>query len=296
MTASQRPSDAEGHGTNRLILVLLALFPREFRNAFGGEMREVFAAQHRAAAAEGRAALARLWARTVTGMLRAAWHERRGGTRHARGPLVQWADLRYTIRRLAAARGFAFAVVATLAICIGANLTIFAAVDSILLRPLPFPDAGRLVTIYNTYPRANVMDDGASIANYYERRGRIAAFSGVSLYRDDAVIVGEAGSTEREFVMRVSPDFFATLGLRPALGRVFREEETTFANASAAMLSDAYWREQFAADPAIVGRTIRIDGAAHVIVGVLPRKFRFLSSKARLFLPLARRSRMHRRR
>jgi putative ABC transport system permease protein len=228
-----------------------------------------------------------LWARTITGMLCAAWYERRGGTRPARGPLVQWADLRYTIRRLATARGFAFAVVATLAICIGANLTIFAAVDSILLRPLPFPDASRLVTIYNTYPRANVMDDGASIANYYERRGRIAAFSGVSLYRDDAVIVGEAGSTEREFVMRVSPDFFATLGVRPALGRVFREEEMTFANASAAVLSDAYWREQFAADAAIVGRTIRIDGAAHVIVGVLPREFRFLSSKARLFLPLA---------
>jgi predicted permease len=267
--------------------VLLALFPREFRDAFGTEMGEVFAAQHRLAAAEGRAAIAQLWARTVAGMLRAAWHERRARTRHEVGPVVQWADLRYTIRRLAVARGFAFAVVATLAICIGANLTIFAAVDSILLRPLPFPDAGRLVTIYNTYPRANVMDDGASVANYYERRGHIAALSAVSLYRDDAVIVGDVGTTEREFVIRVSPEFFATLGLTPALGRAFREAETTFESASVAMLSDGYWREHFAADPAIVGRTIRIDGAAYVIVGVLPRDFRFLSSRARLFLPLA---------
>src|SRR3954454_24789614 len=211
-------------------------------------------------------------------MLRAAWNERRGGTRPARGPLVQWADLRYTIRRLASARGFAFAAAATLAICIAANLTIFAAVDSILLRPLPFPDAERLVTIYNTYPRANVMDDGASIANYYERRGGIAALTGVSLYRDDAVIVGEAGSTEREFVMRVSPDFFATLGISPALGRAFREEETTFDSATVAILSDAYWRQQFAGDPAILGRTIRINGARYAIAGVLPREFHFLSS------------------
>src|SRR5262249_9954075 len=151
--------------------------------------------------AEGRAAIAQLWARTVNGILRAAWHEWRAATRREVAPIIQWADLRYTIRRLAVARGFACAVVATLAICIGANLTIFAAVDSILLRPLPFPDASRLVTIYNTYPRANVMDDGASVANYYERRGQIAALSAVSLYRDDAVIVGDAGTTEREFVM-----------------------------------------------------------------------------------------------
>jgi predicted permease len=287
MTASQRTSEDHGRRTSRLFRVLLSLFPREFRDAFGPEMGEVFAAQHRVAADAGRAATGRLWARTVTGMLRAAWHERRDGTRHDVAPLIQWADLRYTIRRLAVARGFAFAVVATLAICIGANLTIFAAVDSILLRPLPFPDAGRLITIYNTYPRANVMDDGASVANYYERRGHIAALSSVSLYRDDAVIVGDAGTTEREFVMRVSPEFFATLGLMPALGRAFREEETTFDSASVAMLSDGYWREHLGADPAIVGRTVRVNGAACVIVGVLPQDFRFLSSKARLFLPLA---------
>jgi predicted permease len=287
MRPSERTSEDGGRRPSRLFFVLLALFPHEFRDAFGTEMAEVFVAQHRRAAAEGRAATARLWARTVAGMLRAAWHERRSHTRYDVAQLIQWADLRYTIRRLAVARGFAFAVVATLAICIGANLTIFAAVDSILLRPLPFPDAGRLVTIYNTYPRANVMDDGASVANYYERRRHIAALSAVSLYRNDAVIVGDPGATEREFVMRISPEFFTTLGVTPALGRAFREEETTFGSASFAMLSDEYWREHFAADPAIVGRAIRINGAAYVIVGVLPRDFRFLSSKARLFLPLA---------
>jgi predicted permease len=272
-----------------IMRLLIALFPRAFRHAFGGEMREVFDAQLRAARATGgRAAVCRLYARTTTGMIAAAWRERRATRTPRRGPLVEWTDLRHTLRRLAATPGFTFAVIGTLALCMAANLTIFAAVHSILLRPLPFPDAGRLVTIYNTYPRANVMDDGSSIANYYERRGgRVAAFTSVSLYRDDAVIVGETGSTEREFVMRVSPEFFSTLGVRLALGRTFHDGETAFGSDRVAILSEPYWRQQYASDPAAVGRSIRVNGTPFTVVGVLPAGFRFLSSRARIFLPLA---------
>jgi hypothetical protein len=172
--------------SDALFLLLLALFPRAFRDAFGEEMREVFAAQVRAARASGgRREAARLWRRTVIGMIGAAWRERRDSrTRSPRGGSVFGAsDLRHAVRRLAAAPGFTAAVVGTLALCMAANLTIFAVCYSILLRPLPFPDAGRLVTIYNTYPRANVMDDGASVANYYERRGHIRALDGVALSR-----------------------------------------------------------------------------------------------------------------
>jgi predicted permease len=269
--------------------LLLALFPRAFRDAFGEEMRDVFAAQARAAAAAGPGAVVRLWLRTIAGMTAAAWRERRAA-RPPSGPrrrVFRTGDLRHAVRRLSATPGFTATVIATLALCMGANLTIFAVVDSILLRPLPFPEPDRLVTIYNTYPRAGVLDDGASVANYYERRGRIRALSGVSLYRDDGVIVGEAGNTEREFVMRVSPDFFATLGVAPELGRAFREEETVFGADRAVILSDAYWRQQYAADRGVVGRRLRINGAAYEIVGVLPREFSFLSSKARIFLPLA---------
>ena len=267
--------------------LLIALFPRKFREAFGTEMREVFEAQLKAARAQGVRAVARLWMRTLTGTIGAAWSERRQARRPGRGRLVEWTDLRYTVRRLAATPGFTFAVTGTLALCIGANVTIFAVVHSILLRPLPFPDADRLVTIYNTYPRANVPDDGASVANYYERRGRIAAFRGVSLYRTDAAIVGDTGSTEREFVMRVSPEFFATLGVPPMLGREFRDDEMTFGADRVAILTEPYWRQQFGADQAIVGRGIRINGTAFRIVGVLPPGFSFLSSRARIFLPLA---------
>ena len=272
-----------------LFRLLAALMPRAFRDAFGEEMREVFAAQRRAARAEGWSAVARLYARTATGMAAAAWRERRERTpRSLRGgPVFGWSDLRHTVRRLVAAPGFTLAVTGTLALCIAANLTIFAVVHSILLRPLPFPDAGRLVTIYNTYPRANVMDDGASVANYYERRGRLTTVSSVSLYRTDAAIVGETGGTEREFVMRVSAEFFTTLGVPPMLGREFRDAEMTPGNDRAAILTEPYWRQQYGADPGIVGRDIRINGTAFQVVGVLPPGFTFLSSRARIFLPLA---------
>src|SRR5690606_8875650 len=99
-------------------------------------------------------------------------------------------------------------------------------------------------------------------------------------------VVGEPGSTQQEAVMRVSPDFFRTLGVGPAMGRSFNEVETTApVENHAAILTDAYWRQHFNADPHVLGRDIRVNGAPRTIVGVLPPGFRFLSSEARLFLP-----------
>src|SRR6187200_750695 len=134
-------------------------------------------------------------------------------------------NLRYAFRQLRKSPAFTVTALATVAICLGANLAIFAVINSILLRPLPFPDADRLVTIYNTYPKAGVENDGSSITNYYERRGNIPAFSSlsISLYRPEPV--GEEGSTEQEQVMRVSAEFFTTLGVGPIMGRPFAEAD-----------------------------------------------------------------------
>jgi len=197
------------------------------------------------------------------------------------------ADFRLACRSLLKSPGFTGTAIATLAICLAANLAIFAVVDSILLRPLPFPDAGRLVTLFNTYPKAGVARDGASLTNYYERRGRIAAFSALAEFRADAAIAGEPGATERVDTARITPDFFATLGRPPALGRSFEDREMIPGADDAVILSDAYWREHFQADPAVLGRTLRLDGTRRRIVGVLGPDFRFLSSTARLFVPLA---------
>lgn len=196
-------------------------------------------------------------------------------------------ELNYAARLLRKTPGFLATALLTLAVCLGANLTIFAVIDSVLLRPLPFPAPDRLVTIFNTYPKAGVERDGSSLTNYYERRGHISAFTSLSIYRYGTEIIGEPGSTEREQTMRVSPDFFATLGLGPVIGRTFTEEETTSQTDTVAILSDTFWRQRFSADPHVIGRQIRVNSVPRTVIGVLPPAFRFLSSDARVFLPLA---------
>jgi predicted permease len=214
----------------------------------------------------------------------------RGDCREARGlqlfdELVR--ELRYSFRSLRKSPGFTATALLTLALCLGANLTIFAVVNAILIRPLPFPKAGDLVTLYNTYPKAGVERDGSSVTNYYERRGQIPAFSSLSIYRDGSSIAGDAGSTERLPVMLASPEFFTTLGVSPALGSIFTDAETTYQTDGVALLSDAYWKDHFNADPQVIGRKIRTDGRFRTVIGVLPPGFRFLSSKAQLFFPLS---------
>ena len=194
-------------------------------------------------------------------------------------------NLRYAFRQLRIAPAFTLTALATIAICLGANLAIFAVINSILLRPLPFPEADRLVSIYNTYPKAGVENDGSSITNYYERRGNIPALSSLSIYMERSEVVGEPGSTEQMGVVRISPDFFATLGVRPALGRSFTEEEG-IQQKNVVILTDTFWRERFNSDPNVLGRQTRINGIPREIVGVLPPGFRFLSSEARLFVSM----------
>ena len=196
-------------------------------------------------------------------------------------------DTRHAVRLMRRSPGFTFTALATLALCLGANLTIFAVVDSVLLRPLPFPDAGRLMSVFNTYPKAGVPNDGCSLTNYYERRGKIAAFSHVAAWRDGTSVIGETGATERIPTTRVSPEFFETLGMPPIIGRGFTEPETTYGADRVAVLTDAYWRQRLNADPNVLGRTLRVNGASVTIVGVLPPGFRFLSSTSRLYFPLA---------
>src|SRR5438034_4478563 len=196
-------------------------------------------------------------------------------------------NLRFAFRQLCKAPAFTVSALATVAICLGANLAIFAVINSILLRPLPFPQSDRLVTIFNTYPKAGVENDGSSLTNYYERRDNIPAFSSLSIFRDFSEVVGETGAAEQTEIMRVSPDFFATLGVNLAMGRSFTEEEAAVAeNNGVVILTDAYWRQRLNSDRNVLGRDIRVNTMPRKIVGVLPPDFRFLSSEARLFLPI----------
>ena len=214
----------------------------------------------------------------------------KGECRQARGLAVfdeLVRELSYAVRLLRKTPGFTITALLTLGVCIGANLTIFAVIDSVVLRPLPFPHAERLVTMFNTYPRAGVLRDGSSLTNYYERRGQIPAFSALAIYRYGTAIIGEPGATEREQITQVSPEFFATLGRGPSLGRVFKEEETTDQTDNVAILTDTYWRKHFNADSHAMGRQISVNGDRKTVIGILPADFRFLSSEAQLYFPLS---------
>lgn len=208
--------------------------------------------------------------------------------REARG--VRLADelkreLRHAFRLLRKAPGFTITALLTVAICLGANLSLFNVIDSILLRPLPFPDPSKLVTLFNTYPKAGVDRDGSSITNYYERRGQIGAFSSLSMYRSGSVTVGDPGATAREQITQVSADFFETLGRGPMMGRTFVEQETVPGADNVVILSHEYWHAHFNNAPDVIGKTLRVDGITKTVVGVLPPEFHFLSSQARLYFP-----------
>ncbi|HOW63745.1 MAG TPA: SUMF1/EgtB/PvdO family nonheme iron enzyme [Candidatus Paceibacterota bacterium] len=137
-------------------------------------------------------------------------------------------DLRFGLRMLRKNPGVTVIALLTLALCIGANLTILAVIDAILVRPLPFPVSDRLVTIFNSYPKAGLDRGGASFANYYSRRGNIPAFSHMAAFKPDTAIIGEPGSVEPREIMRITPESFATLGVGPTLGRAFMEDEMTY--------------------------------------------------------------------
>src|SRR4030095_10170318 len=196
-------------------------------------------------------------------------------------------NIRFAFRQLLKNPGFTGVAVLTLAICLGGSLAIFAVVDAVLVRPLPFPNPNRLVVIHNTYPGAGIERGNASVANYFERRQAIEALGSVSLFTEVPYIVGDAGSSRRVATARVTPEFFRTLGVPLAMGREFTDEELDFATHNVAIITDQFWRSYFDGDPNVLGRTFVMQTFSITVVGVLPPNFRYLSSRAQIFLPFA---------
>lgn len=198
-------------------------------------------------------------------------------------------NFRFAARLLQRNPGFTAATVLTLSICLGANLTIFAAVNSILLRPLPFPDASRLVTTVNSYPLSGSPHSAASLPNYYDYRERIKAFASTAIISrvSEHAIVSATGSPYRVERDRVSPEFFQTLGVPLLMGRPFSDAEMAYARSGVAILTYEFWQSYFNGDSKVVGRTFQMDGATTTVTGVLPKGFRFLSRHTQLYIPAA---------
>ncbi|MCC5023319.1 MAG: ABC transporter permease [Candidatus Synoicihabitans palmerolidicus] len=192
--------------------------------------------------------------------------------------------IRFALRRLRRTPAF---TVTALALCIGANLAIFTVVDVLVLRPLPFSEPERLVTVINSYPGAGHPRAGPSIPNYFARREAIDALANVALFDPVGGVIGETGSMRKVDGARVTPEFFATLGVPLTMGRMWGEDKFTYQTSGVIVLTHEFWQSHFGAAPDILGRTLIVDGVPASIIGVLPPRFRFLASKAQFFKPLA---------
>src|SRR5438874_9749109 len=185
-------------------------------------------------------------------------------------------DLRYALRTLAKSPGFTGVAVLTLALGIGPNTAIFSLVYGVLLKPLPYPESDRLVGLAETYQgNRSELDVTYDEFRFLEDHNPLLERLAVSTDVGFSVFTGDIA--ERVNGLRGSKDFFATLGVRPALGRDFLADEDQMGGASVAILSHGYWMRRFGGDPGVVGRAIALDGRPTTIVGVMPASFRWLS-------------------
>jgi putative ABC transport system permease protein len=185
--------------------------------------------------------------------------------------LVQ--DLQYALRQLRKTPGMAILAILTLALGIGANTAIFTVIQSVLLRPLPYPHADRLV---NIGPKADKPTFGStSWMNYVDIRNQSRQLDAVAGYSVDVTVVESTDSSISVLAPRVTPNLFSMLGAKPILGRTFTDAEGQSGGPNAAVLSEALWRETFHSDPNIVGKTIGAGGLSRTVIGVLPASFRF---------------------
>ncbi|MGA2770324.1 MAG: ABC transporter permease [Bryobacteraceae bacterium] len=183
-------------------------------------------------------------------------------------------DFIFGLKLLAKQRAFTAAALLTLALCIGANTAIFTVLENVVLRGLPFPQAERLVTMYNIYPGIGVSDRGSNgVPDYLDRRKMTNVFSEVALIGGAGYEVGMEGSPQRIQGRYVTPSFFQVLGVRPLVGRTFTEEEAVLGKEKVAVLSEGLWKDLFARDPHAVGKDIRLSGTPYRIVGVMPAAF-----------------------
>jgi predicted permease len=193
--------------------------------------------------------------------------------------IVTWVDglggdLRHGLRVFARAPLLTSLVVLTLSLGIGANAAIFSVFQAVLLRPLPYPGAERLVVLLDGRTGERGLTS-PTIPELVELRSAARSFDAVTFF--DARDFQITGTDEPQRVVgaRVEPSFLSMLGVRPALGRIFDEADGRSGNTSIVLLGDGLWRRHFAADPSVIGRTLNLNGASHEIVGVLPETFSF---------------------
>ena len=197
-------------------------------------------------------------------------------------------DIKHGLGSLRRDKGFSATVMLTLAIGIAAYTATFAIVNSVLLRPLPGPNADAIVLMSNEYPKAGAGDQSVSaVPDYYDRLRAVTALQEQALFQQADATLDINGTAERVSAMNVTPSFFKVVGISPERGRAFTAEEGEVGNENKVILSDALWHQLYGGDPSALGRELRLGGTPFTIVGVMPKDFGFVDPQVRLWVPAA---------
>jgi putative ABC transport system permease protein len=266
--------------------MVLSLLPPWFRKQYGTDMEQLFAEALAANRRRGRFAWLLAWIRGTADVIALAARIRWGGARTAavrqsehtgKGNTMSGfiQDIRWSARSLMRAPLFTLAVVATLAVGIGATVSMFSVLDAAMIRALPYPDSERLVFGRTTFGER--INSWTSYPDYMDYRDRTAVFESLAAILgglDQFTITGDH-EPERVQGTYVSVDFFPALGVAPALGRNFTADEAELGTPDVVMLSHGYWQRRFGGDTEVLGRMHTVDGSPHTVVGVMPAGFRF---------------------
>jgi putative ABC transport system permease protein len=193
-------------------------------------------------------------------------------------------DLRYGLRMLAKSPGFTAVAVLILALGIGANSAIFSVVNATLLRPLPYPEPDRLVSLWEG---SSQLDDmSIAYANFLDWQAQNHSFERLAAFRHRSMTLTGSGDPERADAREVTSEFLATLGYRPSLGRDFTAADDRHGAEPAVIVSHGYWRRRFAGDRGLVGKPLTLDDRAYTVIGIGPKRFDFYAEEPDLWLPL----------
>ena len=182
-------------------------------------------------------------------------------------------DLRYALRVFRKSPGFTAAAVLSLAIGIGANTALFSVTNSLLIQPLPYKDADRLVILWNRSPGLDITEDWFSTAQYFDIKNGHQGFEQLAIAIGGNYNLTGRGEPERVGTIRVSSSLLPMLGQKPALGRLFVAEEDSPGRAATAILSHGMWARHYGSDPQMIGKSIMINGKAYEVVGIMPQSF-----------------------
>jgi len=200
--------------------------------------------------------------------------------------MTLWQDIKYGVRMLVKSPGFTVVAVLALALGIGANTAIFSVVNGVLLRPLPFPEAERLVWFDGVNPARGITESSLSMPDYLDWRSQVDAFESITAFVEgSAILSGEDAEPERVPRGVVTANFFPTIGVNPVQGRALLPEDELRGSEPVAVLSHGLWQRRFGANPNVVGSKLTLSGRSVTVVGVMPAGFDY-PAKAQLWMPL----------